>query len=233
MSQGAVFDPAGRWTCEVCERRFERIVKVGTNRFCSNDCSNEQRRRQARGWSLVDGVIQLQLSQGLIALVSPEDSPLLSGFSWAVSGKLPRLYAYRSIRENGKKGVIYLHRLVARATDGDVVDHINGNTLDDRRENLRLCNHAENLRNRGPQSGRAFKGIRPSGSRWSASIQINRRRIQLGVFDTEIEAAQVYDDAAAKYFGEFAWFNFPERQESCEQAEIIIRLAAKMRERGR
>ncbi len=91
-------------------------------------------------------------------------------------------------------------------------DHINGNKLDNRRENLRVCTLAENNRNRtiykNNKSG--FKGVYWSRAdkKWRAQIKINNRMIYLGIFDDLLEAALTYDEAAVRYHGKFAKINF-------------------------
>ena len=104
------------------------------------------------------------------------------------------------------------HRLITGAPKGTTVDHINGNTLDNRLSNLRICSHAENLRNRGKtktnRSG--FKGVCwfKRDKKWHAQITVNYKRLHLGYFSDKKEAARVYDIAARKYFGRFAQLNF-------------------------
>jgi hypothetical protein len=107
---------------------------------------------------------------------------------------------------------LFLHRLILGAQPGDVVDHINHNKLDNRRCNLRLAGRTGNSRNRLPNKGNRFKGVRlvPSG-RYQASIYFteNGKRFfkHLGTFITEREAAQAYNTAATILFGEYAWLN--------------------------
>ena len=94
------------------------------------------------------------------------------------------------------------------------VDHKNGNTLDSTRTNLRICTQSQNGANRkkqrtfrGKPTSSSYKGVSRNGSKWEASIQVNRKSIYLGRFNDEIDAAQTYNEAAQFYFGEFAKLN--------------------------
>ena len=103
-----------------------------------------------------------------------------------------------------------LARLIMDAPNECVVDHINGNPLDNRRANLRLCTQAENNLNRGATKG-SFKGVwidKRYGS-WIAQIGHNGKRRHLGSFATPEDAARAYDTAARELHGNFAHLNFP------------------------
>jgi hypothetical protein len=106
-----------------------------------------------------------------------------------------------------------MHREILGLKYGDPrqCDHRNHNGLDNQRDNLRICTCAQNQYNQVPQRNRssAFKGVdwRRDCNKWRAKIQINCRRIHLGNFESEIEAAYAYNRAAVKYFGEFASIN--------------------------
>jgi hypothetical protein len=121
------------------------------------------------------------------------------------------LYACHRIHGFGKK--VQLHRLLIGAFEGEVVDHINGDTLDNRLRNLRVCTNAENIRNsrRRAGSGSQFKGVtRIKGTdRWRAQIMVNGCKMYLGSFRDEESAARRYDEKAKELHGEFARCNFP------------------------
>jgi hypothetical protein len=109
-----------------------------------------------------------------------------------------------------------MHRVVLERAgvdlDGKVVDHINGNALDNRRSNLRAASKAENSWNskRKKQCRSGFKGVRwhIEGRKWQARIKVNGREIHGGLFNTPEEAAHAYDQIAVKYFGAYAKTNF-------------------------
>lgn len=108
---------------------------------------------------------------------------------------------------NIKGKTVYLHRLIMKAPAGTVVDHINGDTLDNRKSNLRLCLHKENIRNQRnhPDKWQKYRGVdfMKVKNKYRARITVDKKEIHLGVFDTAIEASKVYSKAAKYYFGNF------------------------------
>lgn len=147
-----------------------------------------------------------------------EIAMVIADRTWSGTPKRPgslRIYPYTTLTPRGsRKSVIAkLHRLIVGARTGQCVDHINGDTLDNRRSNLRLCTTTENNRNvRHYGLSSQFKGVQRLANcidRWRAHIQVDGRLIHLGCFPSAAEAARAYDEAALKYFGEFARLNFP------------------------
>lgn len=147
---------------------------------------------------------EIPLTQGRTALVSASDYDTLSQYGWYY-----HLTGYAVRHESGSRRLIFLHRQTLDPPPGYMVDHINGDRTDNRRENLRLCDPAGNSRNRRPNAGKTYKGISPSGRRWRARIRCNGKNLHLGTFDTPEEAARAYDAAASDLFGEFASLNLP------------------------
>ncbi len=108
-----------------------------------------------------------------------------------------------------------MHREILGLDHGDrrQVDHINGDGLDNRKENLRICDTSKNVINRsiGKINTSGYKGVnwRKKSKKWVARIGFNNKRIYLGDFNNKEDAARAYDTAALKYYGEFAKLNFP------------------------
>jgi hypothetical protein len=109
-------------------------------------------------------------------------------------------------------GQTYLHRIVMNASHDGHVDHINGNKLDNRKCNLRICTQAENNRNltsKRSDSKQPYKGVRITASgKWNARIRSRGHGIHIGNFDTAEAAALAYDEKAKQLFGTFAATNF-------------------------
>jgi hypothetical protein len=157
-------------------------------------------------------------------IVEPADFYRINNFGWFIVGKKTRLYAARNIiNETGKIKIVRLHREIMKAPAKLLVDHRNGNSLDNRRDNLRLATLSQNACNvRINKAGCSsrYRGVRWSkvGKRWEAQLGFKRKSIFLGHFDSEEEAARVYDEAAKKYHGEFARLNFSESADSVQRA---------------
>lgn len=156
---------------------------------------------------------EIPLTKGQIAIVDDEDYSYLAQWKWhAVRAGQNTFYAARSAKLdcNGKRPLIWMHRVILDAPSGVEVDHRNRNTLDNRRLNLRLATHSENGRNCGVQRRRAgsFKGVGLLEGKWAAHISVDGKLIHLGLFNDQIEAAKAYDFAAHALYGDFARPNF-------------------------
>jgi hypothetical protein len=156
---------------------------------------------------------EIRLTQGRVAVVDEQDFAGLSALKWMASCKRGKWYACRFVRSNGQRKPEYMARVILAAPPDRFVDHINGDTLDNRRANLRLCTHAENQRNRHDRrSASGFRGVRRIDRNprrpWVAEIQVLGRKRHLGYFESAEAAACAYDAAAAEHFGAFASPNF-------------------------
>lgn len=155
---------------------------------------------------------EIQLTQGKVALIDDEDFDLVDQFKWTVVSKANKIfYAYRMpSRKLGKRAPILMHRFILGAEKGQQVDHVNGDGLDNRRENLRFSTQSENLQNMHAGRGSSkFKGVGwfESSGKWRAKTKFNGKYIHIGLFSSEIEAAKAYNEKALELFGEFACLN--------------------------
>lgn len=153
---------------------------------------------------------QIPLSRGLFATVDDADFEWLSQWKWSASrqGKKdcanPKFRAFRmEWLEGGKQRGVLMHRAIMSPNEGEVVDHLNGNPLDNRRINLRVCTQAENALNRvgnHKKTASTHKGVHwhKGGQKWMASF----RGKYLGLFQTERAAAKAYNAAAIAHGGE-------------------------------
>jgi len=155
---------------------------------------------------------KISLTQGKFAWVDDEDFEWLNQWKWCILSGRGKLYAARHITKAGKRKVILMHRVILGLCDSKIYcDHINGFGLDNCRKNLRPCNHFQNMRNRKGERGTSsrFKGVcwhKPSG-KWQANIVHLGRKLHLGLFRFQAQAARIYNFSAKKYFGEFAFLN--------------------------
>lgn len=153
-----------------------------------------------------DGLVAyVPLTKGLEAVIDANDAQLVEGFNWFSQNT----YAARSIKDEcGRRKILRMHNLILGTKCGFFVDHINRNTLDNRRQNLRYATASENQRNRGVSSNNisGLKGAHwdRSKGRWRPEIKANGKRYKLGYYLTAEEAAEAYAEAAKKLHGEFA-----------------------------
>jgi hypothetical protein len=157
--------------------------------------------------------MEIVLTQEQVALIDDEDYELVSKFKWYARKHGNTYYSTTNINKPMGRASLQMHRLIMNAPIGKQVDHINGNGLDNRRKNLRFSTQQQNCMNRIKRDSSAssrYKGVsfhKPSG-KWRSRIQIDGKLKYLGYFTEEEEAAKAYDNAALKYFGEFARVNY-------------------------
>ena len=149
--------------------------------------------------------VNLKISKGLSTKIDRHIYKNLketNQLKWNAQKAGNKFYASKNI--GNKK--IYLHRLIKSCPDGFCIDHINGDSLDNRIENLRICSFRENSRN---VIKKEFKGVtKTKNKKFQAQIEVNGVHVVLGVFCKASEAARMYDLAAALVFKEYASFNF-------------------------
>lgn len=158
-----------------------------------------------------------------IIQISDEDFEYVQELSWHVvkTGKHTPIYYVRHVNKT-KKIHIMLHRYIMekmlnrKLEKTELIDHINGDPFDNRRENLRIVNRHQSKWNTkvGRNNKSTYKGVIKcrNDKMWISQIVHNQKRIRLGTFRTAILAAEKYDDAANHYYGEYARLNFPNRK---------------------
>lgn len=146
-------------------------------------------------------------------LIDDEDYDRIKSFNWFIVRMRNSFYAIRNNWVNGKNKAILMHRFLLDIKSGSIGDHKNGNTLDNTKENLRLCTNTENIVNSGMRKNNTsgFKGVHFVNERrrkkFLAKIRANGRNVYLGHFKYAIDAAIAYNNAAVRLHGEFANLN--------------------------
>ena len=153
----------------------------------------------------------IPLTQGYLTKVDDEDYIKFASVRWYALVARSGVRAVRDVRINGERRHLHLSREILNAPRGRYVDHINGDTLDNRKQNLRFCTASQNQWNRqlGKNNISGFKGVflDKRDDRWYPAITVNKKRISLGGFLNKKDAIKAYDKAAKHYFGEFAKLN--------------------------
>lgn len=147
---------------------------------------------------------------GKFALIDDEDYELISQYKWRSHDSHGRaIYASRTVLVNGKEFFISMHRFIMGCVKGDgkIVDHKDGNGLNNQRSNLRICTNAENQRNKKPSGRSKYLGVCWHITKWKASININGKQKHIGLYKNEVDAAIAYNKMAEKHHGEFARLN--------------------------
>ena len=154
---------------------------------------------------------EIPLTQGKVAIVDDEDFDFLNQWKWYAHKSRATFYATRNRRMDDPPGPcsITMHAVLLPTEDG-LVDHFDGDGLNNQRVNLRAASFHQNAVNRRYSIGQSgYRGVRKNGNHWTARIRVNRKCFGLGTFVDPAEAARIYDVAASRYFGEFAILNFP------------------------
>lgn len=159
--------------------------------------------RNTNIYTVSGGDLLITTKSGKQIIVDTDAIELLSEFTWCVGGT-----GYAMSRTKGS--AVLMHRLLTGAKSGEYVDHINGNTLDNRKSNLRICRKQQNEFNtkRRSDNKSGFRGVcRARGRKFRAYIVKDGCQYSLGQFDDPVEAAKAYNSKAVELFGEFARLN--------------------------
>ena len=144
---------------------------------------------------------KILLAKEKYALVDDSDYGYLNQYRWHIHEK-------RYLRSSSG---ILMHRLIINTPEGMDTDHIDGNGLNNQRNNLRICKKFQNQANRGISKNNlsGYKGVywHKDSKKWRAKLMFDYKNIYLGLFKNKINAALAYNQAAKKYFGEFAKLN--------------------------
>lgn len=166
-------------------------------------------------------------SLGYEAIVDDADYDRLAAYRWYAHNSGSKRHAEkRPARRNsvaeGRKVVFLVHQIL-RAPEGMVVDHINGDPWDNRRANLRICTHAENLKNQRNRKLRdgLVKGVYARGKRFFAKISSDGARYDLGWYDDIRSAGLAYDAAALFLHGQFASLNYPDVKTEAKDPALL------------
>jgi hypothetical protein len=147
----------------------------------------------------------IELTQNKVAIVDDDDFELVNKYKWHYS-KASKNYG----RAKSTSGIA-MHRLIMKAEKGQEIDHINGNTLDNRKTNLRFVTHFNNQKNmkKSIANKSGYKGVswHNKAKKWQSHIMIANKNMYLGLFNDVKEAAKAYNIKAIEHFGEFAKLN--------------------------
>lgn len=143
--------------------------------------------------------LRIKLNANKYTLID-KDNEIFNSIKWYYKNG----YAIHTDETNGKR--IALHRIIMKVKDSNIlIDHINGNTLDNRKENLRIVNHTQNTINCKIRKNKTSKylGVSFSDGKWRAQISINKKKIYIGLYDSEEKAKNAYDRYSKRYFKEY------------------------------
>ena len=164
------------------------------------------------GLFILQGCSTVQLTKGKIALIDQSDAEMTSKIKWYAC-ETNAGYFYAACHGgncHSSKIHVFMHRYLMGEPTGMKVDHRNGDSMDCRRENLRICTQSQNVRNRRKVRGSSkYKGVHFQATRnkWAVQISENGKSQHVGLFSDEREAAKAYDRRAKDAFGEFAHTN--------------------------
>lgn len=152
-------------------------------------------------------------NRAFVAMVDDSDYKYLNQWQWRVNINGNSIYADRNITIDEKRITLKMHRVIVGIIDSQIlVDHIDGNGLNNQRNNLRPCTKSQNGMNRGAIKNKSskYKGVSwlKCGNKWAAEIRANNKKTYIGIFSSEEDAAKAYDTKAKELHGDFAKLNF-------------------------
>lgn len=215
-------DSTTRPTCAHCGVEYAPSIPPRPGRkYCSTGCKEDARHarrytprprpdRSAQAETMPDGSVRFPLTRGQWAVVDAADAPAALAFRWQAVPSPNTWYARReSWLGDGKSKGVLLHRAILGAPEGVEVDHKDGDGLNNRRSNLRLATHKQNMGNmrkhRNNTSGYTGVSRHPRDrGRWRAVIMVDGKQRYLGVFRDKESAAEAYAEAARRILGEWA-----------------------------
>lgn len=156
---------------------------------------------------------EIPLTRGLVALVDDEDYERVAQFKWYAAVTKRKTYAARATGPRKARGFVLMHRFILGTPDGALTDHANLNGLDNRRENLRQCNYAQNGANSGHRGNKyGLRGVHwyAPTQNYTAQTDVAGIAVYLGRYPDPASAGRAYDGGATAIYGEFAKLNFPE-----------------------
>ena len=209
--------------CCHCQEEFFDDHYRDSTVFCSKSCASLNRAGKDRSTPAppnLTGCSWIPVGEGKFTLVDEDIFIEVKDRSWVLHKDR---YAATQVFADGKHYRRLLQHVVMGIEPGSlkgtktVLDHINGDGLDNRRSNLRLISFTDNLRNTTVRAGNisGFKGVsyRKDNNKWRSAISVNYKKIRLGDFDTPEEAALRYDQEARIYHGDKGRYNFPREGE--------------------
>ena len=196
--------------CEWCGKEFKTIpslIKIGKGRFCSKNCFYAAPSRKI---ILSQDHALVPLSKGKFVKIDLDDVEKVKPYTWSYSNpNLTKEYAITQIK--GTSRFEYLHRFIMDADSNTEVDHRDGDGLNCRRSNMRICTSGQNSMNSKKRENTSshFKGVcwAKNRNKWLAYIAKNHKTYWLGYFLTETDAAKAYNLKAKELFGDFARLN--------------------------
>ena len=208
----------GKWFCECSCSEHNRVVIGG--RFLrdrltkSCGCLRKEMvsrqsklllRKQWKPIEIDEHTYGIPLSRGMLGLIDREDFDKVKDYGWCARFDKVGKTFYATTRTHGTR--LIMHRLILDAPNSFVVDHIDHNGLNNRKNNIRICTQSQNCMNKKVQlnnsSGYTGVSFHKIKNKYQATIMVDRKQIHLGTFNTALEASEVYQTAAKKLFGEF------------------------------